>query len=100
MVYYNLTNITSANNILEVTTAANQLSGGLLFPIIIFLLYIIIIMATINSNDIRKVLVSSSLFISLICFLGLAVGLCEWWIVLVPIIIFSGSLIALMVKPD
>jgi len=97
---YNVTNLTAANNILEVTTAANQLTGGFLFPIILFLLYLIIIISSIGRNDIRKVLVASSLFIALIGFLGLALGLCEWWVILIPIIIFAGSLIALLIKPD
>ena len=100
MSLYNLTNMTEANNIFELTIAANGLTNGLLFPIIIFLLYLIIIIVTINKHDMRKVLIASSLFISLLCFLGLALGLCQFWVVLIPLIIFFGSLIALLINPD
>ena len=95
---YNLTNITNANNLLEVTAAVNSLTGGLFWALTMITLFIIVLIASINKYDIRKVLVVDSLFISLIGFLGLALGMCQWWIILVPIIIFIGSLIALLTE--
>lgn len=95
---YNLTNLTNANNILEQTIVVNQLTDGLFYILVMFIIFMIILIANINREDIRKILIGDSLIIILLCFLGLAIGLINWWIIIFPITIFISSLIALLIS--
>ena len=93
---YNLSNITGASNILQVTQGLNSVSGGLFWSLLMFTLFVIILIANSDRYDIRKVLVVDSLFIALIGFLGLALNFIAFWIVLIPVLIFAGALISLL----
>lgn len=93
---YNLTNLTSSSNAFELFVNVNQISNGLFFPLIMMSLFIIILISNINRFDIRKILIVDSLFISLIGFMGMTLGLVDWWVIVFPLVIFVGSLISLL----
>lgn len=89
---YNLTNITAANDIYEIVKATNELSGGLLFNMLMFLFFMVFLMVN-YKRDFKKVLLADSFITILIAGVAWGLQLVTWTYIIVPIVIFIGSLI-------
>lgn len=89
---YNITNITGANNLVEIIEATNQLSNGvffmLLMPIIFFIFLIVF-----KGRDFKKVLLADSFFMVIISGLAWGMNFVGWTYVIIPILLFGGSII-------
>ena len=56
---YNLTNISSANNMLDLSTAVNTAVGGMFFPVMLGILYVVLIMNTMQYGGTNSFFTSS-----------------------------------------
>ena len=92
---YNITNITDANNAYDIIKATSDLSGGLLFAFIMPLLFFIILVVF-HRRDFKKVLVGDSFFMVILGALGHGLDFVGWSYVIVPLVLFLGTLIAYM----
>ena len=90
---YNMTNITAANNMYEITAALNQSSGGMFFALFLVILFFGFII-TFKKRDFKKVLLADSFFMILITGMAWGMGFVNWTFVIIPVIVFGGSLIA------
>jgi len=90
---YNITNITSANNLYEIVNATNNLGQGLLFVMMLCILFLGFIIVF-KKRDFKKVLLGSSFFMIILTAIGWGMGFIGWTYVIIPIILFGGSLIA------
>lgn len=89
---YNTTNITSANNVYEIVKAVNDLSGGLLFIMVVLVLLIIYIAAT-KKQKLKDALFAGSFFISIVSIILFTMGFVKYQIVIASIIFFFAALI-------
>ena len=90
---YNMTNITTANNMFTIMEAVNDSSGGMfiaLFLVILFFGFII----TLKKRDFKKVLLADSFFMIILTALAWGMGFVGWTYIIVPVILFGSSLIA------
>jgi len=90
---YNMTNITGANNLYNIVKATNELSNGLLlslFLVVLFFGFIIVF----KKKDFKKVLLADSFFMILLTALAWGMDFVGWTYIIVPVILFGGSLIA------
>jgi len=90
---YNMTNITAANNLYEIVVATNDLSGGTyfsLFLVVLFFGFIIVF----KKKDFKKVLLADSFFMIILTALAWGMDFVGWTYIIIPVIIFGGSLIA------
>ena len=78
---YNMTNVTSANNVYEITKAVNDLSGGWFVTFVVFILFFILIM-TFYKNDMRKTMLAAS-------FIMVIINIVLYSISFVPISLFT-----------
>ncbi len=74
MVVYNLTNMTDATNILDMTKAMNDLTGQM-FIMIILLTFYLILFIIFKNYDTKVVLLVNSFIVTVISSLLLAAGL-------------------------
>ena len=89
---YNMTNVTSANTILDMFTAVNELSNGAMFAIVLLGLFIMIFMVF-KKYDTKAVLLLDSFAVTLIAIPMWTFGWIGWSIMIVPIILFFASII-------
>lgn len=97
MVYYNLTNVTKANNLYYVFKNVNDISGGLIFGLILISLFFVLMMA-LHSFPFVKVFVVDSFVCSVVAFIMFSLGFIPWWFLILPIIMLMGGLIALGIE--
>ena len=89
---YNMTNITNANNAYEIVKAVNDISGGLIFTLVIFSLFFILLVAF-RSIDFKARLVGASFILTLISIMAFYLEFIGWHILIAPILIFLSSII-------
>lgn len=93
---YNDTNLTSANNPLELATAINDLSGGLFAIVLLVAIFFLLIMVFKRyEEDTRRLLVFSSLIVSILAGLAWGIGLVTLTIAVWPTILFLVFLISM-----
>jgi len=88
-----MTNITDANNLYRIVEATNNLSRGILlglFLMVLFLGFIIVF----KKRDFKKVLLADSFFMVILTALAWGMKFVGWTYIIVPVILFGGSLIA------
>jgi len=90
---YNMTNITAANNLYEIVVATNDLSGGMYFSLFIVVLFFGFIIVF-KKRDFKKVLLADSFFMVILTALAWGMGFVGWTYIIIPVIVFGGSLIA------
>lgn len=92
--YYNTTNVTAANNIAEIYIAVNDLSGGLLSGIVLFVLAMIIfIIGKASGFDTKAVMLGDSFILSILAVLFWQLGAIGLNIVMYPLIFLLGSIL-------
>ena len=93
---YNLSTMDNANNIYQVFTGMNEMSNGLIaiFVLTAFFLVLMVVFKR-TEEDTPKVVMFSSFITTIGAILLMTVGLVSWSIVVIPLIIFIGSLIAM-----
>lgn len=92
-IMYNMTNITAGNNVFEIIRATNESSNGMfiiLFLVILFFGFIIVF----KKRDFKKVLLADSFFMIILTALAWGMKFVGWTYIIIPVIIFGGSLIA------
>ncbi|MBU1685710.1 hypothetical protein KJ662_05675, partial [Patescibacteria group bacterium] len=87
-----MTNVTAANNVFEIVTATNELSGDLLFSSL-FLILFIAFLIVFKKNSLKTVLVADSFFMSILAVLCYVGGLIGNQLLIAPIIIFLASIL-------
>ena len=92
---YNDSNITAAINPMEMFTATNQLSEGLLVTALIFCLYIMLFIAF-KHKPTRVGMTISSFIIIIISMFAYFLEWITWEILVLPVIMFFISIIVLM----
>ena len=90
---YNITNITNANNIFEITKATNDLSGGIFIAMFMVILFFGFLIAF-KKRDFKKVLLADSFFMVIITALAWGMNWEGWTYIIVPVILFGASLIS------
>jgi len=88
-----MTNITAANNMFEIVKATNDSSGGMFFSLMLVVLFFGFIIVF-KKKDFKKVLLADSFFMILLTALAWGMKFVGWTYIIVPVIIFGGSLIA------
>lgn len=89
---YNTTNITSANNIMEMFVAVNQLTDGIFVSIMMLVLFIVIFVVFSNNSK-RLVLLVDSFVMSIIGVLLFVLGMIGWPILIAPILVLLLSIL-------
>ena len=88
-----MTNITNANNMYEIVKATNDLSQGIFFALMLAVLFLGFIIVF-KKRDFKKVLLADSFFMIIITAIAWGMNFVGWTYIIVPVIIFGGSLIA------
>ena len=92
-IMYNMTNITNANNMFEIVKAVNEKSAGMFIVLFLVVLFFGFIVAF-KKRDFKKVLFADSFFMIVLTALAWGMGFVGWTYIIVPVILFGGSLIA------
>jgi hypothetical protein len=91
---YNTTNITNAENVYEIFGAVNQLSSGLLASFILFILFLTILFVMRGRyDDIGLIFMGDSFVCIIVAIMMFWIGMVGWPVLIIPIILFFGSLI-------
>ena len=90
---YNLTNVSSANTIVEMAVATNSLSGGIFMTALMLIMFILFIVVF-KKDNFKKVLLAASFFQVVAGTILFVLGLVSQAYVVVPVILTVGSLIA------
>jgi hypothetical protein len=90
---YNMTNITGANNLFEIAKATNELSNGMFFSLFLVILFFGFIIVF-KKRDFKKVLLADSFFMVILTALAWGMKFVGWTYIIIPVIVFGGSLIA------
>ena len=92
---YNLTNATeNANNIFEIADAVNKASGSLVAILFMFTLFLILFISLKKyENDTKKVLLTSSVIVSIIAVLLWTIGWIGFNVLIYPIIMLFAMII-------
>ena len=93
VIMYNMTNITSANNLYDIIVATNNLSEGMFFSLMLVILFFGFIIVF-KKKDFKKVLLADSFFMIILTALAWGMKFVGWTYIIIPVIIFGGSLIA------
>lgn len=93
MVYYNLSMIDNTTSILTVVQGVNTASGGWLIGLTILCLWVLIFIVFSNYET-KSVFLGSSFLISLIAGMFYGAGLIDAWMLVIPVVVLIGSLIA------
>jgi len=96
---YNLTNITDANNIYETVVAVNQLSNGI-FGLILIASVFLILFFSLKTEDTENAFISSSFITTIISIIMVFINLSSWYMVMLPLVIFIGSIIYKLFRGD
>lgn len=99
MVLYNTTQLDASNNILEVFISLNVLTNHILIALLLFILFIIILMAF-YQFDRHTVFIVDTFLVSIVAILFTIAGLCTWAIATVPIVAFLLSLFFYFFRND
>lgn len=91
----NLTNLTNANNFLEVAAATNNLVGGLFFPVILAVLYVVLLVQ-LSIYGGKQAFLTASFSVFLLSSILWAVSLVQESIVLVAFGLMVLSVLAYM----
>lgn len=91
MAVYNMTNVTNANNLLEIYSSLNALSSGILSPLLLFALWLTIFIS-LKSYDTRSVMLVDSFIVTIIGALLFIAGELKFAYLLVPVVLLMGSL--------
>jgi len=89
---YNTTNITAANNLLEIGSSVNELSGGYFFPLAMLILFIVYL-AVFKKQEFKNVLLIASFSMSVISIIMFILGYVGYQFIIIPLLIFFASLI-------
>jgi len=95
----NTTNITDANTFLEQTTALNIATGGFLFTVILFALFVVI-MITFLQRGFKEAFLGASAFTSLIGVGFWSLELISFKILIIPLILTFVGLVAYLFTKD
>ena len=96
---YNDTNITAANNLLEMFEAVNQLTDGIMIAVLMLVLAITIFVVF-NNYPKKVVLLVDSFLMSLIGILFFTLGWIGWTILFAPIFVLFLSVLFYFFIPD
>jgi hypothetical protein len=96
---YNLTNITDANNIYETVVAVNQLSNGI-FGLILIASVFLILFFSLKTEDTENAFISSSFITTILSIIMVFINLSSWYMVMLPLVIFIGSIIYKLFRGD
>lgn len=89
---YNDTNITNANNIYEIVKAANDLSGGLYFTVMLLVL-VLTYFVVFKKQDFKDVFVAGSFFIFIVAILMFVAKLVDQTFIIAPLVMFLASIL-------
>jgi len=94
-VYYNDTNATEGNNVLDMVQGVNQESNGL-FGIVLLatVFFMLLIVFKRNEMDIRDVFVVDGFISTIIAILMWGLQLLAWYSVIYPLLILLGGILA------
>ena len=95
---YNLTNISSSSNFLELTQHANSLSGGL-FGTLVILSFFIVLFVSLH-GEMRIKFAAASFITAIITLLFSVIGLIGEFIVLIIVFMTAVSVMFAMYKQD
>ena len=96
---YNLTGVTNASNIVELTQEVNQLTGEYLGLLILISFFVILIAAYRDQTPVTRVTVAAFLT-TLISFLFRVIGMTGDLVVLIFVLITSGCFIIMYYQKD
>ena len=94
---YNLTNLSNANNFVDLTVAINELSNSM-FAIFMMLTLFIIIMIVFSQYDKKVVLMADSAVLALVGIGFFALNMIGWAALVVPMVMFFISLLIVFIK--
>lgn len=89
----NETNMTNANNIFEMLLAVNQAGHGVLAALLLTILFIVFLIVFKN-HDTKAVFLIDSFFTTIIAIAFWSIGLIHYAIILMPLALLVGSIIA------
>jgi len=91
---YNLTFMDNSTGALDIMQGVNTASGGWLFGLLLFFLWMLIFIVF-SDRDIKTVLLGSSFVTSIAGGMLLGANLIEWWVLIFPVI---ATLVGLVIK--
>lgn len=91
----NITGLTDSNNIVELFSAVNIISSGLVY-ILVMLVGFFIILMVFKHTEMKQAIVGASLFTSVIGMIGFALGFINGWVLSIPIIILLFSIVMVL----
>lgn len=89
---YNLTGIYAGNNLIEITRAVNDLTNGILFNVIMMVLFIVILLVFAH-RGFREVLIFDSFAMVVISILVFALELASIQVIIFPFVLLATSLL-------
>ena len=89
---YNLTNITDANDFLEIAVATNRLTGDLYSGVILLALFLVAFMVFQN-HPTKVVFIGASFLVSVVAALFFFSGFASWRAVVLPVVLLFVSII-------
>ena len=93
---YNTTNITNANDLLEVYSSVNLLSNGLLSSFFIFVLFLIILVVFKGRYELGQILIGDGFICTFIGIIMMTLGFASWSVIVIPLIgLFVGTILVL-----
>lgn len=92
MVVYNTTNITEANNFIEIMKASNELVHGIFIGLFLLVLALVVFFALKHHNT-KVAIIATSSFMSIVCILCWAIGLLGTSILIISIMVMLASLL-------
>jgi len=98
---YNMTNVTNANNLYEMTLHLNTLADGMIGIFLLASIFLLCFMIFKRyEEDTRKIMLASATINIIIGVLLWTVGLIAWHIMIYPILIFFAAAILLKISQN
>lgn len=90
---YNMSNLIDANEPITMLLESNSLANGYMFAMLLFILFLTYIVVF-KGQSMKKVMLGGSFFITLVSVLMFVLGFIDMVVLIVPILVLFGSLIA------
>lgn len=89
---YNMTNISEANTYLDIVTATNDITAGLLMALFLFAVFIIVFIVF-KDRDALSVFIGDSFLVAVLAAFFFFAGMIPWYVLVIPVIMLIGSLL-------
>jgi hypothetical protein len=88
----NMTNLTNANNVYDIALSVNQMSNGIMFNLIVLIVFILLLIIKGDELNVKN-LTGISFVMLLICLVLWLLQLIASWVFIMSIMFFIGALL-------